>query len=170
MEHSEISNLAFRIFSLWNMIYIALCAVLFFLLTIAAFTEGSVAYFLFAICLLVVAPVGWALNRMFLGFCQDLRLIRQMTAMSAGLPLNNEETDIGLSGEIARELEEIKKVKEAAAEAITGTSKDSKVSEDEPLLDPDGSFEDPKSLSLLALAGLVLGLVIVLLIMVIQLL
>jgi len=92
-----------------------------------------------------------------------------MTAMSAGLPLNSEETDIGLSGEIARELEEIKKVKEAAAEAITGTSKDSKVSEDEPSLDPDGSFEDPKSLSLLALAGIVLGLVIVLLIMVIQL-
>ena len=35
---------------------------LFLLLIIAAFTEGSVAYFLFAICLLVVAPVGWALR------------------------------------------------------------------------------------------------------------
>ena len=44
MEHNANSNLAFRIFSLWNMIYIALCAV-FFLLIIAAFIEGSVAYF-----------------------------------------------------------------------------------------------------------------------------
>ena len=61
MEHNANSNLAFRIFSLWNTIYFALCAV-FFLLIIAAFTEGSVAYFLFAICLLVVAPVGWALS------------------------------------------------------------------------------------------------------------
>ena len=61
MEHNANSNLAFRIFSLWNMIYIALCAV-FFLLIPAAFAEGSVAYFLFAICLLVVAPVGWALR------------------------------------------------------------------------------------------------------------
>ena len=61
------------------------------------------------------------------------------------------------------------KAKDAAAEAIRGTSEDSKVSEDESSLDPDGSFDDPKSLSLLVIAGIVLGLVIVMLIMVIQL-
>ena len=46
------------------------------------------------------------------------------------------------------------KAKDAAAEAIRGTSEDSKVSEDESSLDPDGSFDDPKSLSLLVIAGI----------------
>ena len=173
MGHNENSNLAFRIFSLWNLIYIVLCTVFFFLLIIASFTKGSIAFFFFAICLLVVAPVGWALNRMFLGLCQDLRLIRQMKAMSIDLPLNSEETDSGLLGEIAREFGEIKKVKDAAGEAalmdaLRGTSTDSKFSEDESSLDPDSAFEDPKPLSLLVIAGIVLGLAIVLLIMVIQ--